>query len=241
MLRRNFIAVMGGVLAMPVAAASIMPGKPRDNRGGDPAHIGWEEFLARAQVDAQRLISDRSQTGQDAYLHAIAQHAVRLAELPPVEAKDFGSLKPGYSFGLIHRGAPFVVIYWRMEPGAVYPAHNHPGTSVCTLCTSGAAHVRNFDLVGAPPITDRELAFKAIETGHDVLEPGTINMVTAQRNNVHWFEAGPEGAEGLDITTTVDGGPFSFLRLGPESLERPGLRSHAAQWVGNDPRRALGQ
>lgn len=234
--RRAFLAA-GAVLAVPAAAATpIVPGKPPAD---DVNRIGWGEFLARAQEDARRLVSDRTQAGQNAYLFAIAQHAVRLGELPPVEPKDFGGLKPGYSFSLIHRGSPFVVIYWRMEPGAIYPAHNHPGTNVCTICTSGTAHVRNFDIAGAPPSTERDLAFNVTETAHDVLEPGVVNMVTGLRNNVHWFESGAEGAEGLDISTTVAGTPFSFLRLGKETSERPGLRLYSAQWVGNDPRRAF--
>lgn len=234
---RRALLTAGVAFAVPAAAATpIIPGKPP---AGDANHIGWDEFLARAQEDAKRMVSDRTQAGQDAYLHALAQHAVRLGELPPVEPRDFGGLKPGYSFSLIHRGSPFVVIYWRMEPGAIYPAHNHPGTNVCTICTSGTAYVRNFGAVEAPPVTERDLVFQVTETAHEVLEPGVINRVSERRNNLHWFEAGAEGAEGLDISTTVAGSPFSFLRLGKETLERPGLRRYSAQWVGNDPRRAF--
>jgi quercetin dioxygenase-like cupin family protein len=233
MHRRTFLIAATVGAAVPAHAADIAPGGALSP---DSAQIGWEEFIARAQADAQRLVTDRSQAGQDAYLHAIAQHAARLGEVPPVEPRPFG---PIYSFDMLRFAAPFAVIYWRMEPGGVYPAHNHPSTNVCTVCTAGAANVRNFNLPDAPPITEHDAAFDVIESGHEILEPGVVNFVTEHRNNVHWFEAGPDGAEGLDITTTYGAmQPFSFMRLSGGALEAPGVRRFSARWVGNDPRAA---
>ena len=196
--------------------------------------------MARAKADGLQLVKDRSQAGQDAYLHALARHAAQLGELPPVDPQEFGSLTPPYKFELIQRGPPFAVIYWRTEPGRIYPVHNHPNTNVCTLCTSGRARVRNFHVPSAPPVADQDQAFEVIETGHEFLEPGAINLVGEKRNNVHWFEAGASGAEGIDLSTTVGGMlPFSFMHLSAESRGLLDVRRYAARWVGKDARRAL--
>jgi hypothetical protein len=230
--RRSLLAAGGALLAS--AAQAQRPNV------ADSSQIGWDEFLTRALAAARPLAADRTLSGQDAYLHAIAQHAVRLAELPPVDPEEFGGLEPSYSFDMLHAGAPFAVIYWRMEAGAIYPAHNHPGTNVCTLCTGGSALVRNFHLgADAPPIDERNQSFDVFETGHCVLEAGVVNMITEHRSNLHWFEAGARGAEGIDISTTYGRmRPFSFLRLGELSTGAARLRRYSARWVGNDPRRA---
>ncbi|MGE0594720.1 MAG: hypothetical protein AB7P07_00015 [Hyphomonadaceae bacterium] len=237
MHRRMFL--IGAGFTPFAAHASVEPITPGGAISGEE-RLSWEEFIALAQSDAQRLVANRTLTGQDAYLHAIAQHAARLGELPLVDPEDFGALEPSYSFDMLRYAAPFAVIFWRMAPGAVYPAHNHPSTNVCTVCTAGNAVVRNFHAAAAPPITEREASFDVVETGHDLLEPGVVNLVGESRNNIHWFEAGPQGADGLDITTTHGAmQPFSFLRLGNGALEAPGVRRFSARWVGNDPREAL--
>lgn len=239
MLRRIFlIAGAASICAKPALAFDLVPGAELERSDG---RISWEEFIARAQAVAQRLITDRSRSGQRAYLHAIAQHAALLGELPTVDPEDFGELDPSYSFEMLRYAAPFAAIYWRMEAGGIYPAHNHPSTNVCTLCTGGAAIVRNFSLPSAaPPINLTDVDFDLFEAGREVLQAGSINLVDEHERNVHWFEAGPDGAEGIDITTTYGAmAPFSFLRLGAASVEAPGVNRFRARWVGNDPRRAL--
>jgi hypothetical protein len=231
------------------AGAAAVGALPRDAQAADdvaasrPGDLGWADFLALAGPAAAVLASDRTQAGQDAYLHAIAQHAARLAEIPAVEHRDFGGLTPAYTYGVIETpGAPFFVVAWRLEPGGVYPAHCHPSTNVCTLCTAGESLIRNFDAApGAPScLADAAGEFEVVETRTELLRPGVINLVTEQRDNIHRFEAGPEGVEGIDITTSWgSSAAFSFLRLWDELPGRAGERRRRGQWVGRDIERAL--
>ena len=207
--------------------------------------LGWENFLDETIMATASLVGDRSQAGQDAYLYTIAANASRLGELPEVEPRDFGELNPAYELDMIYRNAdaPFIVLYWKMEPGAILPAHCHPGANVCTLCTQGQVIIRNFDTVSGSPEcwSGSEDEFGVIETNTELLRAGAVNTVSEFRNNIHHFEAGPAGAEGIDITTGYDDAPkpFSFLRLWQPGIGESGAASHQGQWVGKDIKRAV--
>ena len=251
MNRRKFLAYSSaGLLTTSLGSREsaistpISPGQrlTEDSNGG---LIGWDEFIERSVETANHLIDDRSQGGQDAYLHAMGSIAARLGELPELTTRDFGDLKPSYELSLIFRdpGSPFIILYWKMEPGAVFPAHCHPGANVCTLCTDGRTMIRNFDTgEGSPRCweeTDDE--FDVIETRRDVLLPGAINIVSELRNNIHRFEAGPEGASGIDITHGYDSPakPFSYLELGDRGTGSAGESTFRGRWVGKDIKRAV--
>jgi hypothetical protein len=241
MRRRALLSLAAGV----AAAGLARPGRAADDRPatGPAGDLGWADFLALAAPMATALVADKSQSGQDAYLHAIAQHAARLAEIPAVELSDFGGLTPAYTYGVIEApGAPFFVVSWRLEPGGVYPAHCHPSTNVCTLCTAGESLIRNFDAVPDAPscLADSPDEFEVVETRAELLRRGVINFVTERRDNIHRFEAGPQGAEGIDITTSWgSSAAFSFLRLGEELPGRVGERRRRGRWVGRDIEQAL--
>ena len=229
-----------------VNAMSIAPGSPLsidDSKTG--SRLSWDGFLDETIAATSTLIGDRSQSGQDAYLYTIAAYAARLGELPDVEPRDFGGLNPAYELDLIYRNAdaPFIVLYWKMEPGAILPAHCHPGANVCTLCTQGQVVIRNYDTVpGSPECwSGSEDEFGVIETNTELLRSGVVNTVSEFRNNIHRFEAGPAGAEGIDITTGYDdvAKPFSFLRLWQPGTSDSGAVSHRGQWVGKDIKRAV--
>lgn len=241
MNRRDLLGAVTAVAASATCDGALAQA-PTPTTTSAADRISWEEFLALAQTAAEEHFANRSQSGQDAYLHAIARHAVRLGELPATEPTDFGGLSPAYQLDLIHRGSPFIVLFWRMEPGALFPAHCHPVANVCTLCTGGQGAIRNFEPAAGSPScssgSDHE--FELIETRRELLRPGVINEVTEFRNNLHMFEAGPEGVEGIDITTVYERSPpFSFARLIEEVAAGTATRRHRARWVGRDPRRAV--
>lgn len=229
-----------------VNARTISPGIPLAGDAGNTGDkLGWENFLDETVTATASLIGDRSQSGQDAYLYTIAANASRLGELPDVEPRDFGDLSPAYALDLIYRDAdaPFFILYWKMEPGAIFPAHCHPGANVCTLCTQGQVIIRNYDTVSGSPEcwSGSEEEFGVVETNTELLRAGVINTVSEFRNNIHRFEAGPEGAEGIDITTGYDDSPkpFSFLRLWQAVSSDSGAAAHRGQWVGKDIKRAV--
>ncbi len=229
-----------------VNARTISPGTPLAGDAGKTGDkLSWENFLNETVTATASLIGDRSQSGQDAYLYTIAANASRLGELPEVEPRDFGDLNPAYELDLIYRDAdaPFFILFWKMEPGAILPAHCHPGANVCTLCTQGQVIIRNYDTVSGSPEcwSGSEEEFGVIETNTELLRAGVVNTVSELRNNIHRFEAGPEGAEGIDITTGYDDSPkpFSFLRLWQPGSSDSGAALHRGQWVGKDIKRAV--
>ncbi|MGH9837152.1 MAG: hypothetical protein ACREEM_00025 [Blastocatellia bacterium] len=201
------------------ALAQDAASKPEANKGVSPAPTGrldWNEFLKQAVPMATELHSDSSPQGQEAYLHWLAQMASRL-QLTTIGATKVGrfeKLDPAVYFGPSHRGKPFFIIEWRMEPGAILPPHCHPNVSVCTVGIEGEARIRNFEVAGqAPEFTSRQ-SFRVRETHNEIITPGRINTLSAARDNIHTFQAGKMGARGMDITTYH--GPdqgFSFLKM----------------------------
>lgn len=225
------------LLWVPAAAAAafLLPGgiSAARNKGFlNGAGIGWEEFLEQVSPTAGELHEDSSARGQDAYLFWLASMAARLdfASIPKARLISFANLKPPVETGLAHRGSPFFVIEWKMSPGAYLPPHNHPNISVCTVCTGGRARIRNFDPEGRLPGFDSQKEFSVRETHDEILSPGRINTLSARRDNIHTFRAGPEGASGIDITTYhgKDEG-FSFLEIArrPRDSEK---RIYRAVW-----------
>jgi hypothetical protein len=254
MNRRKFIsystagALAAGLTSATTArAGAIVPGQQlaaaEESNGG---RISWDEFIELAVAAASPLADDRSQEGQDTYLYGVGAIASRLGELPEVTPRDFGGLTPAYELQLIFRDAssPFIVLYWRLAPAAVFPAHCHPDASVCTLCTHGETVIRNYDTAEGSPHcweeTDDE--FGVTETRTDLMRPGLINTVSSFRNNIHRFEAGPNGAEGIDITTGYNDGKqksFSYLALDTPTRGEAGLNTYRGRWVGKDLKRAI--
>lgn len=195
--------------------------------------INWEAFIKDCIPIAKELHKDSSVKGQDAYLFWLASMASRLAfdSIPKAAKLDsFGGFDPPVETGFAYGGVPFFIIEWRMSPNAYLPPHNHPNISVCTLCTDGEARIRNFEIEGNAPEFSSAQKFSVRETHNEILSAGRINTVSANRDNIHTFQAGKKGARGIDITTYhgKDAG-FSFLdiRKKPNDAEK---RIYEANW-----------
>jgi quercetin dioxygenase-like cupin family protein len=227
------LLVAGSVAA---AAGWWLGARPALAARSGESRLDWSEFLERATAAASEIV-DREQGETDEYAYALAALAVRLRGVPDTELFPFGKLEPKVSFAPSYRGKPFVVIQWRMEPGAVLPPHCHPSGSVCTLGIEGEARLQNYEIVGdAPSFTSTErLPFVVRRTHDEVLGPGRVNTLTPTRDNIHTFEAGPRGCRGIDITTLFakDAG-FSFLRFDSQPKDA-GARTFAAEWIGQNP------
>ncbi len=207
-------------------------------KGPADARLGWDVFVRECRAVAAALFKDATASGQDAYLLRLGALAVRLKDQPPGEVFPYGKLEPKVEFGPSYRGTPFVIIQWRMQPRAVLPAHCHPGASVCTLGLAGEARLRNFEVEGAAPAYDSGSSerFLIRETHSQVLTAGRVNTLSSVRDNIHYFEAGPEGARGIDITTPYRGdGSFSFVAFDPERPTDARRRVFEATWKGMKP------
>lgn len=209
--RRSFLW-----LSLAAAATLAAPKNTFTQNLSAENSLTWDNFLKECLPKATELYKDKSAIGQESYLHWIASLATRLnyQTLPKTKLGKFANLEPPIEFGLGYRGVPFFVVEWKMFPNSVLPPHCHPNASVCTVGLSGEARVRNFETVGAAPEFSSNEKFKVRETQNEIISAGRINILTAQRDNVHTFSAGKEGAWGIDISTYhgKDIG-FSFLKI----------------------------
>jgi hypothetical protein len=208
------------------------PGNTTANKNQSTAELGWDEFLKQCLPTAEELHRDLSKRGQDAYLHWLASMItrLRLKEMPRAKLGRFGTLNPPVHFGVSFRSNLFFIVEWWMEPGAVLPAHCHPNASACTMGLEGEARIRNFEIIGEAPAFSSKQTFHIRETHSEVIAPGRINTLSALRDNIHTFQAGKQGARGVDISSYH--GPdvgFSFLDFGdkPRDAEQ---RIYEAAW-----------
>lgn len=237
------------VLWLPIAvAATFLFGRNSHLRAdhgsrprgliADEGRLAWDEFLTQSRPLAAELIKDKSGPGQEAYLERLAALAVRLKAAPATRMGAFGKLNPKVEFGPSYRGVPFVIIQWRMHPNAILPAHCHPGFSVCTLGLEGEARLCNFEVEGDAPAfnSGSKKTFLMRETHSQIVAPGRISTLSPLRDNIHYFEAGPDGARGIDITTQYGGdGSFSFVAFEPDRPRDPRRRTFEATWKGMNP------
>jgi hypothetical protein len=180
------------------------------------AEVDWEAFVKQGLPVIQTLHQDASARGQDAYLYELAHWAARLnlKTIPRAKLSPFTPVNPAVHFGVGFRGVPFFTVEWWLEPGAVLPPHCHPNASVCTLGIEGEARIRNFETVGLAPEFSSPQKFQVRETHNEVIATGRINSLSAVRDNIHTFQAGKDGARGVDFSSYhgKDIG-FSFLNI----------------------------
>jgi hypothetical protein len=205
--------------APQIAAQSmtqIDPNKTTADKNQNAVDFGWDDFLKQCVPVAEELHRDSSKSGQEAYLFWLASMIarLRLKDLPRAKLGRYGTLDPPVNFGRIFRGKPFFIVEWRLEPNAMLPPHCHPNASVCTLGIEGEARIRNFEIVGDAPEFSSKQSFQVRETHNEIIAPGRLNTLSALRDNIHTFQAGKQGARGIDISTYH--GPdvgFSFLDI----------------------------
>jgi hypothetical protein len=188
--RSPFVVTRRRLLVLPLALA--LPRRARAS--AEPATLSLDDFTRAAEPIARELVRDDSRTGQDAYLLRLASLAVRLGALPSRPLFALGKDAPGVELAPAYRGVPFFIIEWRLAPGAHLPAHDHPSYSVCTVGLDGEAEVTHFE-----PLP--EGASRVRRTRSQLIAPGRVDTLSATRDNIHEFRAGPRGARGLDITT----------------------------------------
>jgi hypothetical protein len=189
--------------------------------------------LARAASSLAAELLEKGALNADEYLLKLASLAAALdpRDVPKGKLGRFSSVDPPIELGPIHNAAPITIIQWRFAPRAVLPPHNHSPAHVLSICIEGECRVRHFDAVGAPPL-DSRASFKVLETENRILRPGRSTSLTPERDNIHTFEAGPEGALGFDLNTFLPGdGDWSMLELDDEPIKGY-QRLFEARWIG---------
>jgi hypothetical protein len=64
--------------------------------------------------------------------------------------------------------------------------------------------------------------FLVRQTVEQLLEGGSVNLVSLERSYIHGFVAGPDGASGLDITTPLKPRPAHntpYLSIGNSAVD----------------------
>lgn len=166
-----------GTLAASLAFCSLPGARALRRRqdGSEPWTL--EEFLKRVVPVARELKADVSRAGQSRYLHAVANCAVMLGDVPMPEMRDSGQgIGPGTWIGFNHGPDPFVVLHWRMEPDTSIRLHAHTYGNVVTIGLAGEVRVRNFEMVGARDF-DKKEKFRVRRTVDQVLRPHDVNLV----------------------------------------------------------------
>ena len=166
---------------------------------------GYSNFLQGANAMAQNFVGDTSESGQDRYLRSLAALASGLQEVPdPAQWNDTnqGETPESYRIGFTPGGDPFTVLQWRLEPGARCIPHAHTYGNVVSVGLEGMVRVSNYEVVGVPDYESSE-SFQVRQTVDQLLDPGSVNLVSLHRNYIHGFVAGPDGARGLDLTTRL--------------------------------------
>lgn len=197
--RRSFMAVFGA------AALTLLPGLKAHAAIEEEIdrNLSFDAFIAEANPVAQKLVQDVSISGQDRYLRTIAALAAKLQMAPlPAKFNNTGQgLNPeDYKIGVNPGGDPFTVLHWRLEPGAICRPHVHEYGNVVSLGIEGSVRVSNY--VAAKVFDYEETGtFQIRKTVDQLLTPGSANLL--RLDMAHGFQAGSDGARGLDITTRL--------------------------------------
>ncbi len=208
--RRSFFGLCAAALLAPRGPRARLP------RPEEEPRLTLDEFLDEVLPVARELRAGLAarpvRAAEDRYLHVLAAHAVRLGDVavPELRASSQGD---GVEIGASWAGDPFVVLHWRLRPGARVSIHAHTYGNVCTVGLEGRAVVRNYETV-EPLDTSAEGPVAVRRTAEQVLDPHGINLVPLSHGFCHGLEAGPDGARGLDITTRLgERAPTPYLEL----------------------------
>lgn len=198
--RRDFINFSTRAIGLMGIASLI-----RGQAFAQTSRLSFQDFLKEANPLTASLIEDISTAGQDRYLHSLASVASRLHDIPdPVAWNDSTqSFKPGTFIGFTPGGEKFTVLQWRMEPNTEIRLHRHDYGNVVTVGLNGEARVRNFEIVSTDKNYKPGGTIQVQKTVDQQLSRGKVNLVSLDKNYIHGFKAGPDGAHGIDITTRI--------------------------------------
>jgi hypothetical protein len=192
----------------------------------------YASFLRSAAEALGALLPATTPSQQDEYIYTAAAKVCRATGIPFPE----GMKNTGLDIRPIDRTRVFSVVAYRAAAGVIQPPHNHPGYSVATMGYEGAVRVSYFEHEGTPPAYSVRDPFRIRKTAERWLRPRDIATLTPSRDNIHTFEAGPDGARWIDINTELapGSGDFSYMHLSPAVSNRVG-DLYQARWGREEP------
>jgi len=118
-----------------------------------------------------------------------------------------------------------------LGPGAVVGDCPHTYGNVVTLGLEGETGIGNFEQVDGMDLETKG-TFRIRKTCDQIVGAGGTNLVSLERNYVHGFQAGPNGARGLDLTTRIKPKrPSQSLQLSKKPIDEA-LGVWEASWGG---------
>jgi|TARA_R110002073_G_scaffold26638_1_gene87156 hypothetical protein len=227
--RRSFMAIFAG---MALTMMSDLKARAAIEEIADN-NISFDQFLAEANPLAQKLIGDTSLSGQDRYLRSIAALTAKLqgVPLPNKYNNTTQGVRPeDYRIGVNPGGNPFTVLHWRLEPGAICRPHVHEYGNVISVGIEGLVRVSNYVSTDGFDY-ENSGTFQVKKIVDQLLTPGSANLVSLDM--IHGFQAGPDGARGLDITTRLKPKPersTPFLSIA-ETPADESMGTYDASWA----------
>ena len=220
---------------IPLTAAAVMAAIPEVLQASGQ-NLTWDDFTARLSALAKELCAS-ADYDEDEYVYRLGAAAIGTPAVPSTaKLGRFAELDPPVEFGPVYRGAPIMIIQWKLAPNAWLPPHNHPHYDVVSVGLEGEAVITHYDIDGAAPAFDSDASFIVRRTRETLIAPRRISPLTSSRDNIHTFQAGPKGARGIDINTRAgDDIGFSFLSISAKALD-PDRATYQAKWIGQTPK-----
>lgn len=223
-----------GLLLIGAAGATLL--------SSSPAAAQTDDF--RTLMQALEGLGDRlpatTPSEQNAHIYRVAARAMLVRDFPVPRMGAMG--RSGVEIGPLGRTEPpadivhgIALVFYRLAPGALLEAHNHPNYSVATIGVEGLARVEHYEPDGPTPPFDSRETFTVRKTAERTLRAGEATTLTSVRDNIHIFRAGPNGARFVDLFSLhgADVG-FSYLDIEAQPISAVG-DGHRARWIGQRP------
>lgn len=224
-----------GSLALATALGLDVAARAAPQDAQDPPFATF----TRQWTELLRELLEEKTPDEDRYLYRLCalMRGVPAPAFPRMTQPGFDrdGLQTGGAWG---KGA-LMIVEVKLQPDAVIPAHNHVGFDFVSLGLEGSCVTRHYEPLSdvAPASSGRSAVFQVQETRSAALRPGRSSHLSRVRDNVHWFQAGDEGATLLDFGTKYeDPGDgyreFSALEIDDEPVDAR-RRIFEACWTGN--------
>lgn len=164
----------------------------------------WPIFLTQAEALTRSAVK-RGPRAERSHLRALALE-LATARVPPADSIGFPKA-PKQT--ILHRREHLVVARYTLGPNQVIPAHDHQGYNGLTRVVRGTLLARTFETVETtiPIESEWELRLKAID--REWLGTSEMAAITLSGANIHQLQAGPSGAEFVDVFTIYESPPRS--------------------------------
>ena len=204
-IARRIVLRLGatGLLSLAETIASAANHSLEPN-GKNEIRLNWQHFVDRVTALAESRAARSVQS--DDFLRSTELMASRIDKSDSVIAGALASMERRqaafHSHSVITRMTPrktavapivpFEILLLTLDSGYSIPCHDHPGSSVASICLGGVARVANYDLAGAAngPI----LKMRSRST----IGPSQTATLTEQKGNIHTITA-VQSTELLDV------------------------------------------